>query len=56
MANIIRLQPRRRASAAPARPGKPATIIFFPGVRYERPHEGRAEAGSRGKQPPRKAN
>jgi len=53
MAEIISLEQRRRSPAtAPFRSEKPAAIVFFPGVRYERPREARAVRKRR----PRKAN
>ncbi|MDN2568459.1 hypothetical protein N1F89_19715 [Aquibium sp. A9E412] len=37
MATILSFTPRRRPRPAASRPsGKPATVVIFPGVRYER--------------------
>lgn len=57
MAEIIPLESRRRqatAAAAP-RPDKPAAIVIFPGVRYEKPRDGGANSASPRHRPP-KAN
>lgn len=58
MAEIIPLESRRRqATAAIApRPDKPATIVIFPGVRYEKPQgDGATNPASSRRRPP-KAN
>lgn len=36
MGSILAFSPRKSAKAKPAADGKPATVIIFPGVRYER--------------------
>lgn len=57
MAEIISLEQRRRLPAtAPSRSEKPAAIVFFPGVRYERPREASGDARAVRKRRPRKAN
>lgn len=57
MAEIIPLESRRRrAPTPPLRPDRPAVVVIFPGVRYERQRDdGPAGAAPRQRKPP-KAN
>jgi hypothetical protein len=58
MAEIIPLESRRRqatAAAAP-RPDKPAAIVIFPGVRYEKPRDGGSASPASPRHRPPKAN
>ena len=51
MADILKFRVRKmaKASPAPARRGKPAEIVIFPGVRYERWQAEPSQPGSRKK-------
>ncbi|AGK58107.1 hypothetical protein HYPDE_32163 [Hyphomicrobium denitrificans 1NES1] len=50
MATIVEFRSApRRTEALPANAGGSADIVFFPGVRYERPEEPTAEKSKKGK-------
>jgi hypothetical protein len=58
MADIIRLEPHLKQNPAGApRTDRPAAIVIFPGVRYERPADGGDATQAAGRRRrPRKAN
>lgn len=47
MATIHSFMPKPKAARRAPAPGEAATIIIFPGVRYERPTAGGAGGGSK---------